>query len=56
MKRDKATIIKSGVDPELKELRKLQAIKSGQEKKFVKSLERIEDYWDRVFAAVAAAE
>lgn len=50
--RNKAAILASGIDPELKKLRRLQAIKSSQEKKYVKALNSIEDYWDRVFAAV----
>ena len=56
MERNKAAILASGIDPDLKRLRRLQAIKSGQEKKFIKSVESIEHYWERVFAAIADAE
>lgn len=52
MERNKATILASGIDPDLKRLRRLQAIKSSQEKKYVKALESIEYYWETVFAAV----
>lgn len=53
MERNKATIIRSGIDPDLKRLRRLQAIKSNQEKKYVKALESIENYWEQVFKACA---
>lgn len=52
MERNKASIIKSGIDPELKRLRRLQAIKSAQQKKYVKALESIENYWDNVAKAI----
>lgn len=52
MERNKASILKSGIDPELKRLRRLQAIKSSQQKKYVKSLESIENYWDNVSKAI----
>ena len=52
MERNKAAIIASGIDPELKQLRKLQAIRSNQEKKFVRALESIEFYLERVFSAI----
>jgi hypothetical protein len=52
VERNKAAIIASGIDPELKQLRKLQAIRSNQEKKFVRALESIEFYWERVFSAI----
>lgn len=51
MERNKTTILRSGIDPELKRLRRLQAIKSNQEKKYVKALESIEHYWEQVFKA-----
>ena len=41
MERNKAAILASGIDPDLKRLRRLQAIKSGQEKKFIKAVESI---------------
>lgn len=53
MERNKAAILASGIDPELKQLRRLQAIKSRQEKKYVAALNSIENYWDRVHAAIA---
>ena len=52
MERNKASIIKSGIDPDLKRLRRLQAIKSAQQKKYVKALESIENYWDNVAKAI----
>lgn len=52
MERNKATIIASGIDPDLKRLRRLQAIKSNQQKKFVSAVESIEHYWDEVFRAI----
>lgn len=52
MERNKASILASGIDPELKRLRRLQAIKSTQEKKFIKAVESIEHYWETVFAAI----
>ena len=52
MERNKAAIIASGVDPDLKRLRRLQAIKSNQEKKYVSALESIENYWDGVFRSL----
>jgi hypothetical protein len=52
MKRNKAAVLKSGIDPELRRLRKLQAIKSTQEKKYVQALESIEFYWEQVFDAI----
>jgi hypothetical protein len=56
MERNKETILKSGIDPDLKRLRKLQAIRSSQEKKFNKAVESIEYYWEQVVAAIADAE
>lgn len=56
MERNKAAILASGIDPDLKRLRRLQAIKSGQEKKFLKAVESIEHYWECVFAAIADSE
>jgi hypothetical protein len=56
LERNKAAILASGIDPDLKRLRRLQAIKSAQEKKFIKSVESIEYYWERVFAAIADAD
>ena len=53
MERNKEAILASGIDPELKRLRRLQAIKSGQEKKYKKALESIEYYWESVFEAIA---
>lgn len=52
MKRDKRAIIASGIDPELKQLRKLQAIKSNQAKKFTRACESVEFYWERVDKAL----
>ena len=54
MKRNKATILASGVDPDLRKLRRLQAVKSAHEKKLLKALNDIEDYWEKVFAAASA--
>jgi hypothetical protein len=56
MERNKAAIIASGIDPDLKRLRRLQAIKSAQEKKFIKAVESIEYYWENVFSAIADKE
>jgi hypothetical protein len=56
LERNKAAILASGIDPDLKRLRRLQAIKSGQEKKFLKAVESIEHYWECVFAAIADSE
>ena len=56
MERNKAAILASGIDPDLKRLRRLQAIKSGQEKKFIKAVESIEYYWESVFSAIADAD
>jgi hypothetical protein len=53
LERNKEAILASGIDPELKRLRRLQAIKSGQEKKYKKALESIEYYWESVFEAIA---
>jgi hypothetical protein len=52
MERNKAAIIASGIDPELKQLRKLQAIRSNQQKKVDKATASIEFYWERVFRAI----
>jgi hypothetical protein len=52
MERNKAAIIASGIDPELKQLRKLQAIRSNQEKKVERAIASIEFYWERVFKAI----
>ena len=52
MERNKAAIIASGNDPDLRKLRRLLSIRSNQEKKYVKALEDIEDYWERVFASL----
>jgi hypothetical protein len=56
MERNKTAIIASGIDPDLKRLRRLQAIKSAQEKKFIKAVESIEYYWENVFSAIADKE
>ena len=56
MERNKATIVASGIDPSLKQLRRLQAIRSSTRQKYVNALEDIEKYWDRVFAAVNEKE
>jgi hypothetical protein len=56
LERNKAAILASGIDPDLKRLRRLQAIKSGQEKKFIKAVESIEHYWECVFAAIEEKE
>lgn len=48
VKRNKAAVLASGIDPELKRLRYLQAKKADMEKKYVKSLQDIEDYWEKV--------
>lgn len=56
VERNKESILKSGIDPDLKRLRRLQAIKSSQEKKFIKAVESIEYYWESVFAAIADKE
>jgi len=56
LERNKAAILASGIDPDLKRLRRLQAIKSGQEKKFIKAVESIEYYWETVFAKIADAD
>ena len=44
--------ITSGIDLELKRLRKLQAIRSNQQKKVDKAVRSIEFYWEQVFAAI----
>lgn len=54
--RNKATILRSGLDPELKKLRKLQAIKSRRAKQFTQACESVEHYWDNVFRAVEEAD
>lgn len=51
MERNKQTILASGIDPELKKLRQLQAIRSNTQKKYIRALESIEDYWERVLEA-----
>ncbi|MFM8798705.1 MAG: hypothetical protein ACKODT_07090 [Fluviibacter sp.] len=56
MERNKAAVLASGLDPELKRLRRLQAIKSAQAKKFTKACESIERYWDQVHAAIMEKE
>ena len=56
MERNKAAIMASGIDPDMKRLRRLQAIKSAQEKKFIKAVESIEFYWENVFSAIADNE
>jgi hypothetical protein len=52
LQRNKAAIIASGNDPDLKQLRRLQWVRSNQEKKYVKALEDIEDYWEKVFKSI----
>ena len=52
MERNKAAVIASGIDPELKRLRKLQAIRSNQQKKVDTAVRSIEFYWEQVFAAI----
>lgn len=56
MERNKTTILKSGIDPDLKRLRYLQGRKSNQEKRYVKALENIESYWDDVRNAIESTE
>lgn len=48
-------MLKSGIDPGLKRLRKLHAIKSVRQKQLVAALEAIEDYWAEVEAALKEA-
>jgi len=52
MQRNKAAIMASGIDPQMKRLNKLHTIRSRQEKKYVAALESIERYWDEVFQAI----
>lgn len=54
--RNKAAILRSGIDPDLKRLNKLHAIRTNQERKYVRALESIENYWDQVFAAIDEQE
>lgn len=56
--RNKATIQQSGIDPELKQLFKLHAIRSNQQKKLKaaqaaleKAQRSVDFYWERVFEA-----
>ncbi len=54
--RNKATIERSGIDPGMRELSKLHAIRSNQKKKYIKALESVEFYWERVEKAIDEAE
>ncbi len=54
--RNKASIMASGIDPEMKGLNKVHAIKSSTEKRYVRALEGVENYWDRVFDALDAQQ
>lgn len=56
MERNKAAVLKSGIDPDLKKLRRLQAFKARKAKEFTKSCENIETYWDEVNAAIKEKE
>lgn len=56
MKRNKAAILKSGIDPNLARLRKLHALKAVREKQLIAALEAIEDYWNEVDAAIDNCE
>ena len=52
VERNKAAIIASGIDPDMKRLNKLHAIRSSAEKKHRRALESVENYWDEVFKAI----
>lgn len=52
MKRNKESILASGIDPDLKRLRKLHAARRGAEKALVATIQSIEDYWDEVEKAL----
>ncbi|BCO56047.1 hypothetical protein MINTM005_12910 [Mycobacterium intracellulare] len=52
MQRNKAAIMASGIDPQMKRLNRLHAIRSRREKQFVAALESIENYWREVNAAI----
>lgn len=52
MERNKAAVIRSGIDPDLKMLRRLQAAKSRKAKDFTRACENIESYWDQVNKAI----
>jgi len=56
LQRNKHAILASGLDPKLRRLRQLQAIRSNCEKKLIKALEDIETYWERVNAAIEGPE
>lgn len=56
MERNKAAVLASGIDPDLKRLRRLQAIKSNQARKFTKACESIEFYWAQVHKAIEEKE
>lgn len=50
--RNKKAILASGIDPNLKRFKYLQAVKSAHKKKYVKALNDIEDFWDKVFTTL----
>lgn len=56
MQRNKAAIMRSGIDPEMKRLNRLHAIRSRQQKKLIAALESIENYWDEVAKAIEEKE
>lgn len=56
MQRNKAAIMASGIDPQMKRLNRLHAIRSRREKQFVAALESIENYWREVNAAIEEKE
>ena len=61
--RKKATIIRSGIDPDMKRLNRLHAIRSNQLKKlraaedaYNRACASVEHYWEQVFDAVDEQE
>ncbi len=54
--RTKATIMASGIDPHMKRLNKVHAIRSSTKKRYIRALEAVETYWEDVFAAMDEQE
>ena len=54
--RKKGTILRSGIDPQMKRLNKVHAMRSSAKKRYIAALERVEKYWDEVYDAIDEQE
>lgn len=61
--RKKGSCVRAGFDPDMRELRRLHAIRSNQEKKlrraqenYDKAVRSVDYYWERTFAAIEEKE